>query len=278
MQPTSSDERFELLLAEGIALDVEAYWGAGFLQRRYQPGATSWSWSELARGDIGKANRMLDMGTGDGGVLRSLAPLPAFTVAYEEWLATLPAASTKLRSLGVHLVVCQGSDDNLSGVRTRPRLPFRDGTFDVVLNRHEAFDASDVRRLLTPGGVFTTQQVGHREADSVRELLGLPPLVSPVRWDLSEAVRQVESAGLSVTGFGEETPPTRFTDIAALIGYVRTTPWSFPDWDVESMRSRLREVHGRCERAGPVNALTHRFWLTCHSPTRTRPHPRRGRE
>jgi SAM-dependent methyltransferase len=259
----SSDERFELLIAEGVALDVDAYWGAGFLQHRYRPGAPSWTWSELVQADIEAAHLMLDMGTGDGGALRSLAPLPTVTVAYEEWLATLPRAITTLRSLGVHLVVCQGSDDNFSRMRTRPTLPFRDRAFDVVLNRHEAFDANDVRRVLLPGGVFTTQQVGHRETDSVRDLLGLRPIYSPVSWDLSEAIRQVESAGFSVTGCGSETPPARFTDIAALIGYVRTTPWNFPDWDVESMGPVLREVHARCERDGGVTALTHRFWLTC---------------
>jgi SAM-dependent methyltransferase len=264
MRPASSDKRFELLLAEGVALDVEAYWGAGFLQDRYQPGAPSWSWSDLVRANLDAATRMLDMGTGDGSVLRSLAPLPALTVAYEEWVATLPRAITTLRSLGVHLVLCQGSDDNVERVRTRPMLPFQDGVFDVVLNRHEAFDAKDVCRLLTPGGVFTTQQVGLREPDSVRELLGLPPISSLVSWDLAEAIRQVESAGLSVTGCGEETPPTRFTDVAALIGYIRSTPWNFPDWDVESMRPLLRDVHARCERDGAVTARTHRFWLSCH--------------
>ena len=43
MSLSRSDAQFESLLAEGLALGFEAYWGAGLLRHRYQPGATSWS-------------------------------------------------------------------------------------------------------------------------------------------------------------------------------------------------------------------------------------------
>jgi hypothetical protein len=49
-----------------------------------------------------------------------------------------------------------------------PTIPFRSAAFDVILNRHEAFDAFEVRRIFKPGGIFLTEQVGSDEAASVR--------------------------------------------------------------------------------------------------------------
>jgi len=36
------------------------------------------------------------------------------------------------------------------------RLPFRDGAFALVIDRHEAFNAREVARVLAPDGVFIT--------------------------------------------------------------------------------------------------------------------------
>jgi hypothetical protein len=56
-----------------------------------------WSYEAIARRILAEAESALDMGTGEGGVLASLAPLPRLTVAYEEWWPTVPAAVATLR-------------------------------------------------------------------------------------------------------------------------------------------------------------------------------------
>lgn len=261
--PGASD--VDAVVAEGMAIDVEARWGAGFLPGRYLPGEPSWTWPEVARPYLDGADRLLDMGTGDGTELLTLAPLPTRTVAYEEWWPTVPAAIATLRPYGVDLVVCLGSDDNTATRRTRPRLPFADGTFDVITNRHEAFDPADVRRLLRPGGGFVTQQVGADEATSVRALLGLPPLGSP--WSMSRARDQLAAAGVTVVAAAEERPAARFTDVAALVAYSRSVPWEVPELDPIAMRDRLSTLHERCVRDGGVDAVSHRFWLAARRPS-----------
>ncbi len=190
------------------------------------------------------------MGTGDGSALADLTPLPATTVAYEEWTATIPQALDTLRPLGVALVQCVGADDNTVSVRTRPGLPFGDHAFDLVLNRHEAFDAGEVYRITGPQGLFVTAQVGSDETTSVRALLGLAGQ-EPI-WDLAEARRQLLAAGWAALAGGEERPATRFTDVGALVAYCRSTPWAFTDIDATDaetwrhlLRSRLRELHDR---------------------------------
>ena len=96
---------FEQLLAEGLSLDIEAYWGAGLLPERLSAESPSWSYPAIARSILSKAQSALDMGTGEGGVLAGLAPLPRPTVAYEGWWPTIAAAQERLEPLGAHLVV-----------------------------------------------------------------------------------------------------------------------------------------------------------------------------
>lgn len=254
---------FEALLAEGMALDVEAYWGAGFLAGRYVPGEVSWRWPEVVRPYLEEATRLLDMGTGEGRVLLSLAPLPPFSVAYEAWWPTVSAAAETLLPNGVQVVVCLGSDDNTMPSGAGRSLPFADRAFDIVTNRHEAFDPQDVRRLLRARGTFVSQQVGSDEEDSVRALLGLSAQGSS--WSLDRACSQVELAGLAVEQSAEERVVSRFRDIAAMVGYLRSTPWAVPEFDLVAMRRRLELLHDRCSRTGSIDAVGHRFWLAARA-------------
>lgn len=248
----------DTLLDEGFGLDVEAYWGAGFLPGRYLAGSPTWEWPELVGRYVGGTTAaLLDLGTGEGGVLAGLPGLPALTVATEEWLATVPEAARTLVPRGINLVVCGGARENTSpDAPPRTGLPFADASFDVVLSRHEAFDPSDVRRVLRPGGVFLIQQVGSDETASIRALCQLPGIPG-TSWDLAEAVRQTEAGGLTVIGSGEERPKAVFTDVAALVGYLRTIPWSVPELDRDAMRPTFERLHAQ-DRLG---AVSHRFWL-----------------
>ncbi|TDO36421.1 methyltransferase family protein [Kribbella sp. VKM Ac-2527] len=248
---------FEELLDEGFGVDVEAHWGAGFLTGRYRAGATSWTWAGLTDPALQGASAALDLGTGEGGKLAELPGLPPLTVATEEWMATVPAAVQTLVPRGIHLVVAGGARENTRPTEARRTgLPFRDSSYDVVLSLHDAFDPEEVRRVLKPGGRFVTQQVGSDETASVRALLGLD--TEPEGWDLAEAIRQTEAGGLRVTGSGEERPAARFTDIAALIAYLRTIPWSVPELDRSAMHDKFAELHTR----GELHSISHRFWLS----------------
>ncbi len=250
---------FDALVNEGLSVDVEALWGAGFLRDRYRPGRESWDWAAEVRPLLDGADRALDMGTGEGGVLASLAPLPPVTVAYEAWPPTIPAAVATLRTHGVHLVQTLGSADNTSLEGSpRPGLPFADGSFDVVLNRHEAFDPAEVRRITRPGGTFVTQQVGSDEATSVRALFDLP--IDGRSWNAQIAVDQLSAAGWRIEDVRQERPLSEFIDIAALIAYVRSLPWAYADLDLTAALPRLRQLHEQSVRR-PIPAVSHRFLI-----------------
>jgi SAM-dependent methyltransferase len=247
---------FDELLAEGTAVDVST-WGAGFLPGRYREEPPPWEYAAIAGRYLRDADALLDMGTGDGSKLLALGPLPPRTVAYEEWAPTVPAAARTLRPAGVPLVRCQGSTENTEPPEPgRPALPFRDGAFDLVVNRHEAFAPADVRRILRPGGVFVTQQVGGDHGAELRRLLGYdaPP---PASWDLAQARRQAEAAGLVVLDGAEAALESGCADVGALVAYLRSVPWYVPDFTVTRYRERLHALH----RRGEVRWHTGLFWL-----------------
>jgi SAM-dependent methyltransferase len=251
---------FDRLMAEGLSVDVEAYWGAGFPTGRYRADKPDWSYEATARAILVEAESALDMGTGEGGVLASLAPLPKLTVGYEGWWPTVPAAQATLRPLGAHLVVALGSADNVPrpDQQARAGLPFQAEAFDVVLNRHEAFDPVEVRRIVKPHGRFLTEQVGSDEGASVRRLLGLP--VDERVWTADIAVGQLEVAGWLIDEVREDHTTMRFSDIAALISYVRTAPWAFEDLDWNNAKPALQQLHAQ-SLSKPIAAVCHRFLI-----------------
>jgi SAM-dependent methyltransferase len=249
---------FDRLMAEGLSVDVEAYWSAGLPTGRYRADKPDWSYEATARGILAEAGSALDMGTGEGGILASLAPLPKLTVAYEGWWPTVPAAQATLRPLAVHLVVALGSADNVPGPDQQPQpgLPFQAAAFDVALNRHEAFDPVEVRRIVKPRGRFLTEQVGSDQGASVRRLLGLSD--DQRLWTADVAVGQLEAAGWVIDEVREDRTPMHFSDIAALISYIRTVPWAFEDLDWNSAKPALQQLHAQ-SLSKPIGAVSHTF-------------------
>ena len=54
-------------------------------------------------------------------------------------------------------------------------MPFVDNTFSLLINRHEAYDAFEVARLLKPGGQFLTQQVDGQSMADLASVFGREP-------------------------------------------------------------------------------------------------------
>lgn len=129
-----------------------------------------------------------------------------------------------------------------------------------MANRHECFDPFDIHRILRPGGVFVTQQVGNDHGDAIRRLPGLPSLTE-TQWDLRKAREQVENAGLSILASDEAFPAVRFDDVGALVAYLRAVPWYVPGFEVGHYRERLWELH----ETGDIRAPFHPFHLAAQA-------------
>ncbi|GAA3204060.1 class I SAM-dependent methyltransferase [Dactylosporangium siamense] len=235
---------FEQLVADALAAPVEG-WDFAWLVGRSQGGQPSWSYRDLARSQLDRASSLLDVDTGGGELLSDLAPLPAHAVASEAWAPNVKVAADRLAPLGV--IVRQS---------TGP-LPADDDEFDLVLNRHGACDAVELARVLRPGGMLLTQQVGSDDCASLNTALGAPPAYPAGSWDAAVAGAALTAAGFTLVEVREEHPELTFTDVGALVFQLRMVPWQVPDFTVARYDEALRRLHA----LGPIVTHAHRFLI-----------------
>ena len=246
-------------------------WDFSWLAARRHVETVPWDFAALVVEQARQSPDLLDMGTGGGEWLSRLPIRPPRTVAVEGWTPNVPIAARRLRRLGVPVLHVEGARDNASqqADESSGRLPFRDGSFHLISNRHEAFVAAEVARVLAAGGQFLTQQVGHGAADDFHRLLDLPvPLTRPPTWGLSLAIAQVEAAGLEVVGSGGDVERHAFADVGALAWYLRAIPWTVPGFSIEAFRPHLERLHERIQAHGPVVVRQPLFWLAARKPTK----------
>lgn len=243
---------FDELLAEGQSVPV-AGWDFSWFEGRATEQRPSWGYARLMAGRMAKAVAALDIQTGGGEVLATVERPPALLAATESWPPNLRIAHRNLRPLGALVV---GAGDV---------LPFRAGSFDLVVSRHPVVAVWDeIARVLRPGGTYFSQQVG---AGSVRELTDFlmgPQPVNPSR-SPERAVAAAQAAGLTVVDLREEALRMEFHDVAAVVHFLRKVLWTVPGFTVDAYRPRLAELHEHIQRHGSFVAYSRRFLIEAQS-------------
>jgi SAM-dependent methyltransferase len=244
---------FGELMTAGLSAPV-AGWDFSWLNARSETTRLPWSYRDEVSSRTVTAAALLDMGTGGGEWLSALTPRPARTVATECWAPNVPVAGRRLQPLGVAVVQAAGAPDNMAADRGGPddgSLPFRDAAFGTVINRHEAFDAGEVARVLAPGGRFVTQQVDYHSDDDLLRLLGIAVPEQPDSW-LPLAERQVVAAGLTIAAARRAVETQLFADVSAVVYYLRIVSWIIDGQHPEAFRPQLRQAHDQASWPLPV--------------------------
>jgi SAM-dependent methyltransferase len=226
-------------------------WDFTYLSKRSLESRPSWNYRWLVREKLKHANSLLDLDTGGGEVLSSWQPLPPYTCATEAYPPNVPVARARLEPLGVQVF------DTLSTAR----LPFAENSFDLVINRHGGFLASEIYRLLKPGRSFVTQQVGGQNCIRLNELLQDKVYFQYSYWTPDCAVQLLEEAGMRIVEQREDFPPVEFTDIGAIVYYLKAVSWQVNDFTVEKYYERLGEIHNLIQETGKLVVSEHRFYI-----------------
>jgi SAM-dependent methyltransferase len=240
---------FEELVSEGADASFSG-WDFAWLGGRMIETAPPWDYRAEASKLLFGSRCALDLDTGGGEVLAELAPFAGNVVATEGYEPNVGIAAANLVQFGVPVVAIRSAPDNvdqppvteMDADADRSRLPFDDGVFDLVLDRHSSYWSGEIARVLRRGGRFLTQQVGGNvQGRTWAELFGVAPTVP--RYDLAFALEQLTAAGLTIRRAIEAQTPTRFLDVGAVVYFLRLAPWTVEGFDVSTNEPELRLIH-----------------------------------
>ncbi len=227
-------------------------WDFSYLHGRMTEGREHWSYLDRAAELMRRSSSVIDMATGGGEKLLSLREYwPAKVIATEDYLQSFELATRRLSPLGVRVVRAPVS-------ATGP-MPFGDGEFDLVLNRQAALNPSEVARVLAEGGTFLTQQVHGLWAWDLQDTFDAKPQMP----DVSAAmyVPMLEAAGLTMVNVEEWEGRLAFSDVGAIVYYLKAVPWLVPGFTVGTHVRYLYALQERLEAGEKLEFYAAKFLI-----------------
>jgi SAM-dependent methyltransferase len=246
---------FDQLIHEALTTPFSG-WDFSFLGDRWKTDEPSWDYPALARSHMECISSMLDLDTGGGELLSTLTPFPPHIWATESYPPNIPVARTRLEPLGVQVV------SNYSDAA----IPLPNASLDLVLDRHGSYSENELMRLLKPGGIFLTEQVGGQNDIRLNELLQDKVEFQYSYWTKDLITLQITDAGFELLTVKEDFPLAEFADIGAVVFYLRIIPWQVAGFSVERYRDKLYAIHLDMLVHGPLQVHDHRILVEARKP------------
>jgi hypothetical protein len=234
-----------------------AGWDFSYLDGRMIEEQAPWSYTTRAKGLMQSVQALLDLDTGGGERLLAMQEAwPAKVVATETYLPNLKLAQERLEPLGVTVL-------NVENNEMKP-LPFGDGEFDLVLDRHAAINVDEVVRMLTPGGTFLTQQVHGMWAHDLLAVFGATP-----QWPDATPARYLpwlERAGMEIVMHEDWSGDLAFIDVGAIVYYLKAVPWLVPSFSVATHLENLLTLQQQLEATGKLVFSAKKYIIEARKP------------
>lgn len=227
-------------------------WNFSHLRGRWKDEQQPWDYEQILKEYLKPEHKLLDMGTGGGEFLLSLNHPTTQCSVTEGWEPNVKLCRERLEPLGI----CVRKIDDPK------HIPYADEAFDIVINRHEAYDLDEVYRILKPEGIFITQQVGgSNDADLSVKLGCYRESVDADAYDLHHAMAASKKAGFKVIQGFESYTPIEFYDLGALVYFAHIIEWEFGGFSVETHFEQLCTLQEELELNGCITGMEHRYLI-----------------
>ena len=227
-------------------------WDFSYVDGRIAEGQVPWSYLDRASELMRRSSSLIDLDTGGGEKLLSLREhWPSKVLATEEYPPNFELATRRLSPHRASVI-----STSISNIAP---MPFADAEFDLVLNRHAAFNSSEIARVLTCGGTFLTQQVHGMWAWDLQAIFGAKP-----QWPDSTPEKYVpllEAAGMTVMNLQEWEGSISFTDVGAIVYYLKAVPWEVPGFTVKTHLQYLLTLQDRLESGEPLDFYAAKYLI-----------------
>ena len=225
-------------------------WDFSYLEGRVVHETLPWDYDALVGQNLKKEDHLLDIGTGGGEYLLTLEHPYENTHVTEAYPPNIELCKERLGNLGI----------DVRAVDVDGWLPFEDHSMDIIINRHEYFRVEEVARVLKPGGIFITQQVGSWNNWSLSQRLVSDTSSRGPSGNVFElTVEAMKAIGFQIGMEQEFYPELKFLDIGALVYFAKIIQWEFPGFTVEGCQDQLFELQEELLSKGYLSSDEHRY-------------------
>lgn len=224
-------------------------WDFSYLNDRWYCEEPVWNYRELVLTHLSKEMMLLDMGTGGGELLQTFHHPYRKTAVTEGYLPNYEFLVNTLQPKGV----------TVQFVEKDGYLAFPDDSFDLVINSHESFSLTEVKRVLKKDGLFISQQVGDFNGVNLASRLLKGYKKESFDFHLATVKKELEKADFDILREDEAYLKQLFFDMPGLIYYLRTIKWEYHDFSVEKNFEELLSLYEELLRHGSIFNMQHRF-------------------
>lgn len=227
-------------------------WDFSYLNGRMIEDQAPWSYSARAADLMKQSSAMIDLGTGGGERLLTLREYwPNKVVVTEDYPPNFKLATERLSPYGVTVVNVSQTDDD--------PMPFANGEFDLVLNRHSGFNSREIARILAAGGTFLTQQIHGLWAEDLLAAFEAQPQwpdATPEKY-----LPRLQFVRLHLVDLQEWSGRLTFTDVGAIVYYLKAVPWLVPGFSVESHLEYLLRLQERLDAGEELSFRARKYLI-----------------
>lgn len=224
-------------------------WDFSYLNGRWEEEKLPWDYKDILKNYLRPDYELLDMGTGGGEFLLSLNHPYSKTAVTEAWEPNVKLCMERLIPLGI----------SVNQVYEDSKLPFKDNSFDIVINRHESYDVKEVKRILKPNGIFITQQVGGRNNEILSKRLIKNFIPQYDYLNLEYTLEELTKDSFEILYKDEYFPYLHFYDVGAIVYYAKIIQWEFSGFSMERCFDELCRFQKELINKPYIESYEHRL-------------------
>ncbi|HEX4492570.1 MAG TPA: SAM-dependent methyltransferase [Acidimicrobiia bacterium] len=230
-------------------------WDFSWLDGRATEERPPWGYTRMVVPRLERARAVLDVQTGGAEVFAEVldraTQRPGTIAATESWAPNRALATERLKRF--RGTVAAATDDG--------PLPFGSGALDLVISRHPVMTRWDeVARVLDRDGHYFAQHVGPETNRELTEFVMGPQQPGDARAP-ERAVAEAAANGLELVDLRQVSLRVDFSDVGAVVYFLRKVIWTVPDFTVERYRDRLVDLHARIRDDGVFTSHAQRFLI-----------------
>ena len=199
---------------------------------------------------LNKEDKLLDIGTGGGEFLLKLNHPYSNTYVTEGYKPNYELCLKKLVPLGIKVYNYVG-DEHFDKIN--------DNEFDIVINRHESYNESELRRILKPNGIYITQQVGAYNNKDLATFFDDSHIDNFPELTLNNSIERLQKENFEIIYSDEYYPILKFYDLGAIAYFCKIIEWEFNNFNVLKYIDKFLLLQDELNKNGYIKSTEHRF-------------------